>query len=172
MTQNLDVIIKRRAVRKYKNKPVEQEKIEAILKSALFAPSAKHTRAFEFVVVTDKKKIQKLGEMKLYSSHVKNASVVIVVCSKDWQYWLEDASIAAEHIWLEAVNQGLSSCWTQVRGSVCYDGSDSENYVRKILGIPQNIRILCLMPLGYAAEDIPPHKEKEIEKEKIHFNQW
>jgi nitroreductase len=172
MTHSLTVIRKRRAVRKYQDRPVAKEKIEVILRSALFAPSARHTRGFELVVVTDKEKIEKLGAMKLHASHVKQAAAVMVFCSQDWQYWLEDASIVAEHIWLEAVHQGLASCWTQVRNSQADDGSDPEEYVRKILGIPEDIRVLCLMPLGFADESLPPHDEKEIEKEKIHFNRW
>jgi nitroreductase len=172
MSDIIKAIKNRRAIRKYKNQQVEKEKLDAILKSALFAPSARHTRAFELIVVANREKIKKLGDMKPHSAHVGQAPAVIVVCSKDWQYWLEDASIIAQHIWLEAVNQGLSSCWTQVRDSHASDGSDPEEYVRKILEIPKHIRVLCLMPIGYADEQIAPHMEKNVEKEKIHHNKW
>ena len=168
----LEVIKKRRSIRKYQSRPVEEEKIEAILRSAMYSPSARHTRVWEFIVVTDKKKIKKLGEMKPYSVHVKTAPVVIVVCSKEWQYWLEDASIVAENICLEATNQGLGTCWTQIRGSSTYDGGDPESYIREILDIPDEIRVLCMMPIGYPDEDLPEHQESEFEEKKIHKDGW
>lgn len=168
----LEAIKKRRSIRRYQPLPVGEEKIEAILRSAMYSPSARHKRAWEFVVVTDKKKIKKLGEMKPHSVHVKTAPVVIVVCSKEWQYWIEDTSIVAEHIYLEATNQGLGTCWTQVRGGSTYGGGDPEAYVRKILGIPDEIRVLCMMPIGYPGEYLPDHSENEFEREKIHKNHW
>jgi nitroreductase len=168
----LAAIKKRRSIRLYQAKPVEKEKVKAILKAAMYSPSANHTRAWQFVVVTDKELIEKLAAMKPYSAHLKTAPVVIVVCSQDWKYWLEDASIAAENIYLEVTNQGLGTCWTQVRGSQTYGGSDAEEYVRKILSIPSNIRVLCLMPIGYPGEHLAEHSENEFEREKIHQNYW
>ncbi|HUV46741.1 MAG TPA: nitroreductase family protein [Candidatus Bathyarchaeia archaeon] len=168
----LDVIKKRRSIRKYKLKLVEEEKLEAIFRAAMFSPSARHDRKWEFVVVTDREKIEKLGSMKLHSQHIKKAPLVIVICSPDWQYWVEDCSIVAENIYLEATNQGLGTCFTQVRDSVADDGSNPEEYVRKILGIPKNIRVLCMMPIGYPAESLAEHSEKEFENDKIHQNKW
>ncbi|MCJ7827576.1 nitroreductase family protein, partial [Patescibacteria group bacterium] len=140
----LPVIKKRRSVRQYTEQMVEKEKIEAILRSAMSSPSAKHERRWEFVVVDDQAKIKQLAAMKTYSAHVAQAPVVIVLCSEDWDYWLEDASIVGMAIYLEANNQGLGTCWTQVRGGECAtSGGDSEAYVRQILGIPEEMRVLC-----------------------------
>lgn len=168
----IDAIRRRRAVRKYTDKAVEESKEKAILASAMFAPSARNTRVCELVVVKDKKIIRKLGEMKPHSVQIIQAQVVIVVCSEEYKYWLEDASIMAEHIWLEVVNQGLATCWTQVRGSTTHSGEDTEEYVRKVLNIPKQIRVLCMMPIGYAGEELGEHTEKDYEAEKIHLNQW
>ena len=168
----LAAIKKGRSIRRYQAKPVEKEKVKAILKAAMYSPSANHTRAWQFIVVTDKKLIEKLAEMKPYSAHLKAAPLVIVVCSHDWKHWLEDASIAAENIYLEATNQGLGTCWTQVKGSLTYNGDDAEAYVRKILAIPDEIRVLCLMPIGYPDERLAEHSENEFEREKLHQNYW
>lgn len=166
-------IIKRRAIRKYKNQPIEQKKIDQILLSAMQAPSARNAKKWELIIVTDKSKIKKLGEMKPHSHHVEEAQVVIVVCSQDWEYWVEDCSIVAEHIWLETVNQGLSTCWTQIRNSSTFDKNiSSEEYVQRILNIPKEIHVLCMMPIGYAAEKLDEHKSEELSQDKLHNNEW
>lgn len=166
-------IVERRAIRKYTNQPVEQEKIDLILMSAMQAPSARSSKKWEFIIVTDKNKIRKLGEMKAHSRYVGEAPVVIVVCSQDWEHWLEDASIVAEHIWLEAVNQELSTCWTQVRSdNTSNEKISNEKYVKKILDIPQEIRVLCLMPIGYAAENLDKHGPEAFNPQKLHNNKW
>jgi len=85
---------------------------------------------------------------------------------------LEDASIVAGHIFLEATNEGLGTCWVQIRESKTPDGKDAEEYVRSLLGIHANFRVVCLMPLGYPAEILPEHQDSEFEKEKVHRERW
>ncbi len=165
------VVKNRRSIRQYQAKPVEKEKVEAVLRTAMWSPSARHERKWEFVVVTDKTKITQLAQMKPHSGHVGQAPVVIAVCSEDWEHWLEDASIVGTMIYLEATNQGLGTCWTQVRGSQT-TGGDAEGYVRQILGIPESVRVLCLMPLGYPELQLDPHEEEEFERTKVHQNEW
>jgi nitroreductase len=163
----LSVIKNRRSIRAYEPKPVEKEKIEAVLKSAMFAPSARHTRAWEFVVVSNPELIFQLGELKAGGEHVKQAPVVIAIVSDEHDHWLEDASIVATHIYLEATNQGLGTCWTHIHSSQTIDGDSCEEEVKKLLAITPNKRVLCLMPLGYPAEKKEPHTDEEYEEDKI-----
>jgi nitroreductase len=81
--------------------------------------------------------------------------------------WVEDCSIAAEHILLQAADMGLGACWLQIRGSAL-EGRSAEEYVREILNVPENMRILCLISVGWPAEKKAPHTEKEFEKAKVH----
>ncbi len=172
MSKILKAIKNRRSYRSFLDKPVEDEKIEAVLKAAMYAPSAHHKRAWEFVVVTEPEKIKKLGEMKQWSEHVAETPTVIVVCSPEWDNWLEDASIVGAHIYLEATHQGLGTCWTQVRGSQTWDGDSCEEYVRNVLNIPSDFRVLCLLPIGYPAQEKKAHDQDEYDASKVHKNSW
>ena len=167
-----EVIKKRRSIRQYQPKPIEPEKVEAILKAAMMSPSARHERLWEFVVVDDPTKIKQLAAVKPHAQHVGQAPVVIVVCSGPGDYWLEDASIVGQTIYLAATNEGLGTCWTQIRGGKDPAGDCAEAFVRRILNIPDEIRVLCLMPLGYPALQPEEHSETDFEEEKIHRNQW
>ncbi len=161
--QILSAIKKRRSVRKYKSDPISEQVLDKVIKAALYSPSARNMKKWKLIVVKDKSKIRKLGNMKPSSQHIKNAPIVIVIISEDWKYWVEDASIVAEHIWIEAENQGLSSCWTQVLNSLNKTQKYSEPYVREILGIDKSMRVLCMMPLGYPDQKIEPYSDDEID---------
>lgn len=170
----LDVIKKRRSIRRYLPREVEEEKIIEILKAAMFSPSANHRRPWEFIVVKDSKTRNKLSLSTNWSSFAGGAPVVIVVVSDETKSreWLEDASIVGEHIYLEATNQGLGTCWVQIRDSKRPNGDGAEDYVRSLLGIPSNFRVVCLMPIGYPAEELPEHSDTEFEQSKLHQEKW
>jgi len=170
----LEVIRKRRSIRKYLAKDVEEEKITEILKAAMFSPSAMHQRPWEFILVKDSIVKEKLSHSTNWSSFAGDAPLIIVVISDEHKSreWLEDASIVAEHIYLEAANQGLGTCWIQIRDSKRPDGSNAEHYVRNLLGIPANFRIVCLMSIGYPAENLPEHQDSEFEERKVHQEKW
>jgi len=167
----LDVIKKRRSHRDFLKKEVEDEKIEEILKAAMFSPTARHQRLWEFIVIKDKKTKDLLAQTKTHSYFINRAPVVIAIVSRIDEtqlYWLEDCFIASTHIYLETTNQGLATCCVQIYTSKREDGSSAEEYVKKILNIPKHIRVACLMPIGYPVEKLPEHTEKEFEKSKIH----
>ena len=170
----LEVIKERRSIRSYLPKPVEKEKIEEILKAASFAPSANHLRPWQFVVVEDKEIKEKLSRATPWASFAAQAPVVIVVCADEdfSDQWLEDSAIVGAHLYLETVNQGLGTCWIQIREASTPEGSDAEDYVRQLLKIPQNFRVVALFPLGYPAQTLPEHSEKEFAREKIHPEKW
>jgi len=168
----LEAIKKRRSYRDFQDRLVEGEKLREILKAAMFAPSANHQRLWEFIVVKDQKTLRCLAATKTWSYFVNRAPVVIVVCSKEGKYWLEDASIAAENIYLEATNQGLGTCFVQIKNSQRENGDDAEEYVKSLLGIPLKIHVLCLMPIGYPKEVLPEHNKSEFEKAKIHQEKY
>lgn len=163
---------KRRSIRQYTNRKVEDEKIQAILTGMMYAPSARATRAWEFIVVKDWEIIQRLGSMKIHAEHVKGAQVVIVICSREWKYWVEDASIIGAYIYLLVTSLGLATCWTQILDSTAMDDKSDEEYVRSVLNIPKGIRILNMMPIGYPADELPEHTASEFKKEKIHEEKW
>ncbi len=166
----LDAIKKRRSYRNYKHQEIEEEKLEKVLKAAQFAPSSNHCRPWEFIVVKDKKLKDKLSQTTSWASFAEHAPVIIVIASsKKHHNWIEDCSIASENIYLEATNQELGTCFIQVRHN---DTTKHEQHVRQTLSIPENVRVLCLMPIGYPDNEKPEHSEADFEKEKIHLNQY
>lgn len=171
----LEAIKKRRSIRKFKKKEVEQEKLNEILKAAMYSPSAMHRRPWEFIVVRDKEIKDKLSKATTWCGFIKNAPVVLVIAGKEEfssNWWIEDCSIAVEAIYLETTNQGLGTCCCQVVGAKTLLLKDSEEYIKQMFKTPKNIRILCLMPIGYPDEKKEKHGEKEFDREKIHLDKW
>ncbi len=169
MSEVLKTIKNRRSYRSFKDEPVAKEKIEAILKAAMFAPSARHERRWQFVVVEDQKKIQQLSQIKPGAEFIAQAPAVIAIVSPEWKYWLQDTSIAGAHIYLEAEHQDLGTCWVNVSGSQDKDGGDAEEYVRQVLDMDKNLRVTCIMPVGEPNQQKAPHSEAEFEQDKIHW---
>lgn len=167
----LEIIKTRRSIRKFKRKKVEQEKLDEILKAAMFSPSAMHRRPWEFIIVKDQELKNKLAKATMWSKFAKDAPVILIIAASKSSLWLEDCSIAAEAIYLEATNQGLGTCFIQITGSRTVL-KDSEEYVRGLIGAPKRVHILCLMPIGYPDEEKEEHSEKEFERSKIHFEKW
>jgi nitroreductase len=170
----LEVIKKRRSIRSYLDKEIEEEKIKEILKAAMFAPTAKNLRPTEFIIVKDKKLKDELSKSTLYSKFAKKAPLVIVICYdlNKGKRFREDCSIAAAHIYLEAVNQGLGTCFIQIVDGAEADVGDPEAFVKRLLNIPDNYRIQCLMPLGYPADSLPLHDDQEFDEERIHLDKF
>jgi len=141
-----DIIKARRSVRKYQDKPVEEEKIVKCLEASRLAPSWKNGQCWRFVVVKDKGIIDKLATG--INTWAKAAPVMIVACgdprlsgdSNGQLYYLVDVAIAMEHLVLEATNLGLGTCWL---------GIFDEAEVKGLLKIPEEIRVVALTPLGY-----------------------
>jgi len=169
----LEVIRKRRSIRSYLADDVEEEKLKGILKAAMFSPSSRGGRAWEFIVVRNKATKSALSEATPYAFFVKDAPAAIVVCYDidSGRRFKEDASICAEHIHLEAVNQGLGSCFVQVADAEGSHGS-AEEYVKGLLGVPDRCRVQCIMPIGYPAEELPEHSDSEFDEAKIHCEKF
>lgn len=170
----LEVIRQRRSVRSYLARRVEEEKLEEILRAAMFSPSARNLRPWEFVVVTDGETKARLSKATPYASFAREAPVVVVVCydMEKGGRFREDCSICAENILLEASNQGLGACFVQIADGTEGDAGNPEDFVKKVLSVPGNYRVQCLLPLGYPDKRPAPHKESEYEKEKIHYERF
>ena len=165
----LDIIRKRRSVRVFKKDAVEEEKLREIFLADMFSPNARGTRPWEFIVVKEQATKEALSMITHSARFVKGAPVIIVVCfdTTKGRRLKEDSSICAEHIHLEAVNQGLASCFVQVADAGEPQGS-AEPTIKKLLDIPEHIFVQCMMPIGYALRELAPHKDSEYDKGKIH----
>ena len=170
----LEVVQARRSLRTYLNKPVEREKLEYILESARLAPSWKNMQCWRFVVVEDAATRQVLaesmGETNPGRKALTGAPIVIVLCavpkeSEIWEgkdYMMLDAGLAMEHLLLAATAQGLGTCW---------QGLFTEKNVKEALNIPEDVRVVAMTPLGYAAEERRPRPRKAME-EIVYQGTW
>ncbi|NLV91906.1 MAG: nitroreductase [Firmicutes bacterium] len=156
----LELTKKRYAVRSYKDKPVEREKLLQILEAARNAPSAANRQPWHFIVVTEEELRNRLGEA-YPRDWFRKAPVVIVACGDHSVSWKRedgkdhcdvDLGIAVEHIALAASDLGLGTCW------VC--AFDAKR-CHEILELPDNLEVIALLPLGYPAEERVPEKKRK-----------
>jgi nitroreductase len=166
---------KRRSIKVYDKRPVEAEKIDAILEAALRSPSGRATRPWSFVVVTDKTLLEKLSVARPQGSDfVKDAPVAVVVCADPSAsgVWIEDCSIAAVTMQYAALSLGLGSRWTQMRGNSYAEGTTSSQYIAKLLGLPEPLTVQCIIAIGYPGEEMVPYKKNELLYDKVSYNRY
>ncbi|ASI98565.1 nitroreductase family protein [Thermococcus celer] len=169
-----EVLRKRRSVRRFQDKPVPRELVERLLEAAFLSPSSFNKRPWHFIVIDDREKLKALSKAKLGAAGLATAPLAIVVTADESRsdVWVEDASIAAEHIQLAAFDLGLGSFWVQIRNRMHDEGKTAEDYVRELLDIPPNYRVLCIVGIGYPAEKKPPHGDEVFEPEKVSRNSF
>lgn len=170
----LELLKNRRSIRKYKEKIIEKDTIDKILKCALLAPSSKNKRPVEIIIIDDKETILSLEKCKnMGTLGLKTAPIAMVIIgdSQKSDVWVEDASIVTTIIQLEAEKLGLGSCWIQMRKRQC-ENEDSEVLVRKVLDIPEHYGVLAVLSLGYKDEEKKAYKNEDIDFSKIHYNKF
>jgi nitroreductase len=167
----MEAIKKRCSVRGYQNRPVEREKADKILEAARLAPSASNRQEWRFVVVQDRDTRQRLMKAAKNQAFVGEAPVVIACCAKTDNHIMTcgqmcypiDTAIAIEHMALEAAEEGLGTCWV---------GAFYEDQVKEILGIPQDIRVVELLALGYPDKPSSTRKDRLSIEEIVMHERW
>jgi nitroreductase len=167
----MEAIKKRCSVRSYQDRAVETEKLESILEAARLAPSASNKQEWRFVVVRDKNTRQRLMQATKDQAFVGQAPIVIACCAKTDNHIMTcgqlcypiDVAIAIEHMVLEATEEGLGTCWI---------GAFYEDKVKEILGIPQDIRVVELLVLGYPIKLRPSPKDRLRLREIVMYEGW
>lgn len=163
-------IMKRQSIRKYLDKPVEQEKIELMLKAGMQAPSAANQQPWEFLVITDKEKLQQLGEMSPYAKPAANCGVAFVLIGNlDKAHfpgsWQQDMAAAAENILLEAADLELGGVWLGTAPE-----QDRMDFISHLFDLPKNLKPFCLLSIGY------PDESRELveryDPTRVHYNQY
>jgi len=167
----LDLIQKRRSIRKFQQRPVEGLLIDKLIEAALRAPTSRDRKPWELVVVNEPARLEALSRSKTHgSSFLHGAPLGIVVCADTTKsdVWVEDCSIATTFILLTAEALGLGSCWIQIRGRPHGDGTSARDYIAGLLGLPAHIDVESIVGLGYPAETKPPHTAEELTFDKVH----
>ena len=168
----LDVMLKRRSVRKYSDDEIPKEKMNKILQAGLLAPTSRNRKPCSFLVVDSKDALEKLSESKESSSKfLKNANKAIVVVANTLisDTWIEDSSIALAFMHLMAAEQDIGSCWVQIHLRKSNSGQSSEDYVREVLGIDDYFRIVGILALGVPFREVKGYEIEDIDKERVHY---
>ncbi|HIH88278.1 TPA: nitroreductase [Candidatus Bathyarchaeota archaeon] len=163
----MDVVKKRRSIRKYKPDRVPKAEIEYVLEAARLAPSWANRQCWRYIVVTDEATRKRIT----MTEWAAKAPVVIVACgdpskagNRDGKpYYMLDMGISMEHLVLAASEHGLGTCWL--------GGQFDEKTVREALGVPESHRIVAMTPLGYPDES-PPAKERKPLPELATWEKW
>ncbi len=178
----MEIMAKRRSIRKYKDIPVDEPLLFKMIESASLAPSGSNTQPWHFIIVNDSEVKNRVVRVSHKQKWMLSAPVFIV-CVADIQSRIEDTegicldeetslfelkqiirdtSIAAQHIVLEAEELGLGTCWV-----AWY----SQKEIRKVLNIPQDKYVVGIITAGYADESPKPRPRKDY-MGLIHRNQW
>jgi nitroreductase len=170
LNEALRNILSRRSVRKYTSKLVEDDKIIEVLKAAMYAPSAVNKRPWEFIVIRDRKLLDKIPKFAPNASMVKEANVAVVVCAnlnkeRAKGFWIIDCSAATQNLLLAANALGLGSVWTAIYG----DPKRVES-IGKLLRLPDHIFPFALVPIGYPAQEL--RDVNRFDENSIHYDKW
>ncbi len=149
----IEIIERRRSVRKYRSDPIPEEVFLRVMEAARLAPSGKNSQPWKFIIVRDPEMRTKLAAASRNQMFIAKAPVTIVACGfpklsyqKQGNYmtsWAIDVSCAIDHLMLTACEEGLGTCWI---------GAFEEKDVKALLGIPEDVRVLALTPLGFPDE--------------------
>lgn len=167
----LEEIVARRSIRAYAPGPVEKEKLERILEAGRLAPTARNQQDWRILIVSEKAlKDRLVAEASPHQSFLKEAPLILAACALNPDYvmrcghpaFLIDLAIVLEHIALQAVREGLGTCWI---------GSFDEDKAKEVLGVPAPVRIVELMSLGYPARR-PDARERKPAADLFRWERW
>ncbi len=169
------LLIKRRSIRKYTEELLSSEETQLILEAALLSPTSKNKHSWEFVVVEDKEALEKLSQCKPHSAEmIRRAALAVVVLGNplDSEAWVEDASIAAINMQLQAEELNIGSCWVQVRNRFYSEIVSAGEYINELLDVPMPLETLCVIAFGKKEKERTPHNPDELLWEKIHIGKY
>jgi len=180
-----EAIQTRRSVRKFQDKPVEDDKLLQLFEAVRMAPSWANMQCWSFVVVKDKSKKETISELSYVEAFfapkgykvnpakkaLAEAPLVIVACADpeksgvlwDQHYYMTDLGIAGQNLWLAARGLGLGTVFV---------GVFEEDKLRELLGIPQNIRVVGLFPVGYPFEEKAGGPTRKPLNEIVFYEAW
>lgn len=162
----MNSIFKRRSIRTYQTRKVEEEKVTKLLEAAMAAPSAGNQQPWEFYVVSKKETLEALAACSPYAGCAQNAPLAIVPCCRKDAYFPEnvemDLSAATENILLEAVELDLGAVWLGIAPL-----EDRMEKVVKVLDLPEYLTPFAIIPVGYPKQDAV--QENRYNEQRVHY---
>ena len=165
----------RRSIRRVTQASIPAEDVKLIMEAALMAPTSKSSRPWHFVLVDDRNTLERLSQCRQAGSGpIAKCRLAVVVCADSSLTgpWIEDATIAATYIQLQAQDLGLGSVWIQVRDRFDAEGVPADENIQGILGIPDTISVECVVAIGYPDETKNPQNLEKLLWERVHIGGW
>ncbi len=170
----LENIMTRTSIRAYeKDKPIEQEKVEKMLRAGMAAPTAVNKQPWHFVVLNNRSVIDSLAAVNPNKEKMEKSPLIIVVCGdmtkamegEARQFWIQDTSAATENILLAAHAMGLGAVWTAL-----YPNQERVKEAARVLDLPDQIIPLCAVVIGYPAEN--PNPKDKWQESNVSYNKF
>lgn len=164
-------IFSRRSIRKYDNRPVEEEKIQQLLRAAMYAPSAGNEQPWHFVIIKDREKLNEITEFHPHTQMLKEAPLAIVVCGDtsnvkyDGAFWIQDIAASIQNILLQGEAIGLGTCWCGV-----YPREEFVGKVSKLINLPEQVKPVAIIAVGYPGEK--REVKERFKEERVHYENW
>ncbi len=165
-----DLLCSRRSIRKYTSQEVSEEIISEILKTGMYAPSARDQRPWHYLVIRNKETLQAITNIHPFSSMLHQAAAAIVVCAdinleQSEGYWVQDCASTTLNM-LQAIHAlGLGGVWLGV-----HPREERSNGIVKLFGLPENIKPFSIISFGYPDETKPLPDRTELWR--IHNEKW
>ena len=156
----LEVIEKRHSVRKYSDRPVEKEVLDAIVRVAQTAPSSRNSKSSAFMIIEDRDTLDALSQMRDYGSALLSgaqAAIVVMGDETKTDLWVDNCAISATFVQLAVTSMDLVSCWVHCNGRPRLkaepDGDKAEDYVKDLLGLKEDVHPYCVIAIGYPLDE-------------------
>jgi nitroreductase len=168
--ETIKAIMSRRSIRKYKDTEITNDTVEVLLRAGMYAPSARNTQPWHFIVVQDREILNRIREVHPYASMLDQAPLAICVCGDkrlepNEGYISINCSAATENIMLAAYDAGLGTVWLGV-----YPRKERMNSISKLFELPDYILPVSIIVAG-EPDETAEQPERYI-REKIHMNEW
>ncbi len=167
----MELIMKRRSIRRYTDAEVSEQTLKSILQAGLLAPTSRNLKPCEFYLVRDRETLKRLSGAKSAGAGMIAdcaAAVAVFGDAEKADTWVEDCSIAMAFMMLAAEEQGVGSCWVQIHLRTDASGKEAEENVREILSVPEKHRIVGILALGTPSETVAPHSPEDADWSKVH----
>lgn len=171
----IELLRRRRSIRSFTSEKISPKSIDLLIEAALRSPSSRGINPWEFILVDDPALIKQLAVAKTHGAgFLKGAPLAVVVCgdSRKSDVWVEDCAIAAIIIQMTALSLGLGSCWAQIRKRQHDDKQSAGEFVQKLLNLPEEIKVACILGIGHPAEKKSPVPADSLQQGKIRHNRW
>ena len=172
----IEAMAKRKSIRSFRSEAVAQEKVDALLRAAMRAPSGINGQPWEFVVVNDPDVLSAMQRLSPGGRALQSAPMAIVVLEKAIPFRLEkglnwlthqDLGACTENILLQAVEEGLGACWMGVG-----PGTPGQTALGELLGLPEDVKPFSIVAIGYIAEDADLEVADRFDPARIHYNRY